>query len=531
LCEAYIIATMSNTLDENLKKLHALDREVVSLENVGNLLAWDAEVNMPEAAVEERAEQRALISGITHAKAVNPEIDRLLKECGSATENPSGDLSLPAVERDFLKVMRRNYDRDTKLPPEFVEEMSRTEGVTEAAWEKAKRANDFASFAPHLEKMLEVMKQAAVYWSGAKTGADAYDCLLDVYEPGLTAAGVEQVFTPLGERLSALLKKIAAKPAPDYSFLSGEDCPVYPAETQDKYCRSLLPRLGWETDRRGRLLKGHFAQVEHPFTESFGRYDARITTHYYEQDPLSGVLSAIHESGHAFYMLDAGKALGSTSLGNDGASMAVHESQSRLWENVIGRSRAFWSFELPHFKEFFPEQLKGVSLDAFYRAMNRVQPSFVRTEADEVTYSLHIILRFEIERRLFDGTLAVKDLPAAWNAEMKKYLGIVPPTDTLGVLQDVHWSEGSFGYFPSYALGNLYGLQAWEALKNDIPDVDDDIAKGNFAPIHAWLGENIHRWGRRLDPPDLIKKATGKPLSADAFLTYIETKYGELYGL
>jgi len=334
------------------------------------------------------------------------------------------------------------------------------------------------------------------------------------------ADAVSAVFTPLGKRLSALFKKIVSQPRPDSSFLDQD----FNIESQAHFSQDLLRRLGFDT-RRGRMDIS-----AHPFTTTLGSDDVRITTRYLPRQVQSGIFSTIHEAGHAFYEMDFPAEIRGSCLA-DGASMGIHESQSRLWENVIGRSLSFWEGMFPVLRSFFPGALSLVSVDDFYRAINLVEPSLIRIEADEVSYSLHIILRFVLERELFSGTLDPANLPDAWRKKMRELLGIEPESDTQGVLQDVHWSMGSFGYFPSYALGNLYGLQFWEKLKSDLPRAGDLIAEGNFAPIRAWLRDTIYVWGQRPDPQDLLKTVTGKGLSAEPFLGYIESKYTGIYGL
>jgi carboxypeptidase Taq len=502
--------------DEALAKLHAIDRECGYIGKAAAVLQWDQETYLPEMGVEDRSEQLALLEGIAHERFVSPETGKLLEELGSVSENPGGDEGLPALERDFVKVLRRNYDRAVKLPSDFVTAAARAEGLSQAAWVQAKGRNDFAAFLPHLETMIDFSRKRSQYWGYTD---NVYDGLLDIYEPGMSASAVSAVFGPLGERLSALLKKISAAPQSDSSFLEGE----FSAETQGAFNRDLMKRLGYDT-RRGRLDVS-----AHPFTTTLGADDVRITTRYLPNNLLSSVFSTIHESGHAFYELSFPTELRGSCLA-DGASMGIHESQSRFWENVVGRSRGFWDWLFPVLQNYFPN-LAGISAETFWRAANKVQPSLIRVEADEVSYSLHIILRFELEKALFSGQLKASNLPAAWRQKMKEILGVEPDTDTEGVLQDVHWSMGSFGYFPSYALGNLYGLQFWQKLKADLPDTEAVIARGDFAPIRAWLSDNIYIWGRRLDPPELLQKVTGKSLSADPFLNYIEEKYTNVYSI
>jgi carboxypeptidase Taq len=509
-----------NSHESSLTKLHAIDRECNHLKKAAAVLQWDQETYLPEMGVEDRSEQLSILETIVHDKFTSSETGKLLAELGSVSGNLRGDEKLPDVERDFLKVLRRSYDKAVKLPSEFVAAMAKAGGLSQAAWIKARKADDFSAFLPHLKTMIDFSRKTAEYWGYGKGGAGSvYDGLLDIYELGMGEDAISGVFNPIRERLSALLKKIAAKPAPDTSFLDREFDP----ETQAAYNSVLMQRLGFDI-RRGRIDVS-----AHPFTTTLGSDDIRITTRYLPRNLLSAIFSTIHESGHAFYELSYPRELRGTSLA-DGASMGIHESQSRFWENVIGRSRSFWEGQLPALQSHFPS-LGGVSLDAFYRAVNQAEPSLIRVEADEVSYSLHIILRFELERDLFSGKIDPANLPDLWRQKMKDILGIEPATDADGVLQDVHWSMGSFGYFPSYALGNLYGLQFFQKLKADIPHFDTAVAKGDFSAIQNWLRENIYVWGCRLDPPELLEKVTGQSLKAEPFLSYIENKYEGIYGI
>jgi len=502
--------------EEILERLHLIDKENCHLERAVAVLRWDQETYLPEKGVEDRSEQLALLESYAHQRLTSPESGRLLSELGSTTENPRGDEKLRPLERDFLKVFRRNYDRAVKLPVDFVSAVAKAEGLSQAAWINAKLDNNYAAFVPHLAKMINFSRQKAVYWGFAD---NPYDGLLDIYESGMDADEVNAVFTPLGKRLSTMIKRIASCPRPESSFLDRE----FDAEGQSLFSREMMKRLGFETSR------GRLDVSAHPFTTSLGSDDVRITTRYLPRQIQSGIFSTIHELGHAFYELDFPSELRGSCLA-EGASMGIHESQSRLWENVIGRSYPFWEAMFPHLRSCFPGVLSLVQADAFYRAINLVEPSLIRIEADEVTYSLHIILRFDLERALFSGALDPADLPAAWREKMLELLGVAPDLDSQGLLQDVHWSIGAFGYFPSYALGNIYGLQFWEKLKSDIPNVEELIAKTKFSPVREWLRENIYIWGRRLDPQDLLKAVTGKALSAEPFLGYIESKYSGVYG-
>ena len=505
---------------EILERLHGIDRESRHLERAVAVLRWDQETYLPEKGVEERAEQLALLEGIVHERLTSPETGALLSELGSTPENPQGDESLPLLERDFLKTFRRNYDRAVKLPRDFVSDAARAEGLSQAAWINARQKNNFSMFLPHLVKMIDFSRKRALYWGYED---NPYNGLLDIYEPGMGSGDVAAVFNPLGKRLSALLKKIASRPRPDTSFLDQD----FDIVGQARFSRDLMERLGFDMSR------GRLDISAHPFTTTLGSDDIRITTRYLSRQVQSGIFSTIHETGHAFYEMDFPAEIRGSCLA-DGASMGIHESQSRFWENVIGRSRSFWEAMFPVLRACFPGALSLVSADDFYRAINAVEPSLVRIEADEVTYSLHIILRFDLECALFSGVLDPADLPAAWRKKMKELLGIEMDPDTSGgaqgALQDVHWSMGSFGYFPSYALGNLYGLQFWEKLKSDVPAAEELISRGDFAPIRGWLRDSIYVWGRRLEPSVLLRTVTGKDLSAEPFLAYIESKYSGVYG-
>jgi carboxypeptidase Taq len=508
--------------DEHLARLHALDRECFHLEKAAAVLQWDQETYLPPQGVEERSEQLALLEEIAHQRLTAPETGRLLAELGSTADNPRGDAALAEIEGDFLRVMRRKYDRAVKLPAEFVAAAARAEGLSQPAWAQARKDNDFAAFLPHLKTMIDFARKRAEFWGFGDTGSGSrglYDGLLDIYEPGMSAAETDAVFTPLRERLTALLKKIRGCPPPDTGFLNQR----FEPEAQARFNQRLMDYLGFDR-RRGRLDAS-----AHPFTTTLGPHDIRITTRYFPDNVLSSIFSVIHESGHAFYEMGFAPELRGTCLA-DGASMAIHESQSRFWENVVGRSRPFWEGFFPALRDAFPGELGGIGVDAFYRAVNQVRPSLIRVDADEVSYALHIILRFELEKRLISGELAAEKLPAAWREYSREYLGIESETDADGVLQDVHWSMGSFGYFPSYALGNLYGLQILRKIKGEVPDFETAIVQGKFGALRGWLNDNIYCWGCRLEPAELLGKITGEKLSVLPFLEYIEEKYTKLYG-
>jgi carboxypeptidase Taq len=386
---------------ETLEKLHTIDRESRHLERAIALLQWDQETLLPPEGVEERSEQLALLEGIAHRRFIEPETGRLLAGAGSSAENPRGDESLTTLERDFLRVIRRRYDRAIKLPSDFVSESARAEGLSQAAWARARQDNDFAAFLPHLKTMVDISRKKAEYWGFGNNGKTLYDGLLDIYEPGMGQAEIGALFTTLRNRLSALLRKIQNSAPPDTCFLKQP----FPIEQQAAFNQKLMDYIGFDS-RRGRLDIS-----AHPFTSTLGSNDIRITTRYFPNNVLSGIFSVIHESGHAMYEMGFPQELHGTCLA-DGASMALHESQSRFWENVIGRSLCFWEGLLPLLREHFPEQLADVQAGQFYRAANEVKPSLIRVDADEVSYSLHIILRFELEQQLISGALEPENLPA-----------------------------------------------------------------------------------------------------------------------
>ena len=501
-----------------IERLIELDREQVLVSHIEATLSWDQETYMPPAAIEERSEQLALLEGLAHEKLTNPEIGKLLLALGSTPANPQGLEALSPEERAYLRSFRRAYDQATKLPTDLVTDLARTTALAQSAWVDARTNDDFAAFAPYLEKMLELNRRKATCLDPSKP---VYDVLLDLYEPGSTEAGIAAVFKALRGELVALLGKIRSRPQVDDSFLY-RHCPE---ANQAAISQWVMDLMGYDKAR------GRLDTVAHPFTTTLGSDDIRITTRYLEDNFASSVFSTIHESGHALYELGIAPspAFRRTKLA-DAASMAVHESQSRLWENMVGRSAAFWKPNYAKLQSLAGGILDDVSLDAFVRAINKVEPSLIRTEADEVTYSLHIILRFELESDLLSGRLAVKDLPSAWNAKMKELLGVVPPNNAQGCLQDVHWSIGYLGYFPSYALGNLYAAQLWDRMMETLPNAEANIARGDVTAVREWLREKIHRYGTTWLPGELIERATGEGLDAKHFVAYLNKKYARIYG-
>ncbi|HET7839478.1 MAG TPA: carboxypeptidase M32, partial [Rectinemataceae bacterium] len=416
------------------------------------------------------------------------------------------------------RVLRRDYDKETKLPAALVEEIARETSLSQATWAEARGKSDFAAFAPHLEKVVALMKEKA-----ACLGPDRkpYDVLLDLYEPGSTEASVAEVFGSLRKDLVSILGRIRSRPQVDDRALHAH-CPK---AAQIQISEWLMDVLAYD---RGR---GRLDQTAHPFTTTLGVDDIRITTRYLEDYLPSSVFSTMHETGHALYELGIDPAPGfrGTRLA-EASSMAIHESQSRLWENIVGRSQAFWKPNYAKLRSLSGGSLGGLELEGFVRAVNKVEPSFIRTEADEVTYGLHVILRFELEAELISGRLAARDLPAAWNAKMKELLGIVPPDDARGCLQDVHWSAGLFGYFPSYSLGNLYAAQFWRTMRDTMPGLEAEIEAGRLGGLLSWLRGNIHRPGSTWLPGELVQRVTGGPLDSRHFVEYLGEKYARIYG-
>ncbi len=502
-----------------LEPLTTLLTEIQHLNSAASVLSWDQETYMPPGGGVARADQIATLQGLAHQKLVSPEIERLLvmwvdPASGLALETPGDSWDEPS--RSLLREVWRDFSRAKKLPSEFVIRLSRECSLAQQVWSEARRRNDFKSFLPNLRTVLELKKEEAQYLGYA---ASPYDALLDIYEPGSTVAALTPLFAQLKTRLVPLLKRVMASP------IKIDDSVLYRRYDQAKqleYSRLVLTAMGYDFER------GRLDLSAHPFTTSFHPTDVRLTSRVYEQELPVCLFSCIHEGGHGLYDQGLDPRYYGTPLG-DSVSLGIHESQSRLWENCVGRSRAFWRFFYPLLRQTFPDQLEDVSFDRFYGAINRAKPSLIRVEADELTYNLHIMLRFEIEQDLIEGRVHTEDLPAVWREKMREYLGVVPETDADGVLQDVHWSLGSFGYFPTYTLGNLYAVQFYDQARQELPHLENQIAQGQLLELRRWLEQKIHRWGRMFTPSHLCERVTGKSLSPEPFLTYLEKKFGELY--
>jgi carboxypeptidase Taq len=483
-------------------------REIHTLRGISAVVGWDEQVYMPPKGGEARAKHSALLATLEHDRQADPALGEYLRACRN-------DPKLSPAQKALVREARRDYDKATKIPFELVRAISETSVKAHAVWVEARKTNSFRSFAPLLSRLVRLRKDEAKAL-GVPKGGVPYDALLNQYEPGATVRELDPLFARTREMTLAVLRRIAAsRRKPDVSILKRR----YPIEGQEKLSALLLKFMHYD------LKAGRLDRSVHPFTTGIDIQDVRITTRYEERWLPGGLFGTIHETGHALYDQALPLAYAGTPLA-EYLSMGLHESQSRLWENQIGRSRAFWTFLFPKLRGLFRDTLKDVGLDDFYAAINAVRPSLIRVEADEVTYNLHIIVRYELEKALFSGDLSVKDLPAVWNSKMKEYLGIVPRTDAEGVLQDVHWSSGSFGYFPTYLLGNLYAAQWMATLRRDFPDLDKRLARGDFLTVKKWLNEKIHRHGRRYSASELCRRVSGETLNPEHFGNYLKDKYG-----
>jgi carboxypeptidase Taq len=509
---------MTSTLLSSYKKLIEKNKEMVILASAASILNWDMETKMPPKGIKMRSLQLAMFSKIGHKISTDPEIGRLIKIILNHPEYESLDL----VHKRNLYLIKKSYDEQTKLPEDLVVEISKQKALTIDIWKKAKATKNFDKFKPELTKLFELKKQAAHILMEVKETATPYDALLDIFEPKITTQEISKVFNELKKGLIAVLKKCEVSPKqPDISILKRH----VPIETQQNISKILAKFLDYDiwSDKAG----GRIDETEHPFTT--GYYDdVRITTHYYSTRFASSFFSIMHEGGHAIYEQNLNSEWIFQPLG-EACSMGFHESQSRFVENIVGRSREFWTYFLPKLKKLTSPMFSDVRLDDFVRAINCINPSKIRIEADEVTYGLHIIVRFNIERDLFAEKITIDELPQVWNESYSDYLNVNVENDSEGVMQDTHWASGQFGYFPSYALGNIYSGQLLATMERDLKDWKSQLENGNFRNIKQWLVNNIHSFGNLYNPPELIKKVTGKELAVDSYLSYLNKKYSKLY--
>ena len=505
---------MAGNTSEKLQQLRQILAEVTDLNRAAMLLEWDQETYMPAGGVQGRADQLSTLLRLSHVRFISDEVGRLLE----SLEDEVAGLAFESDEASIVRVTRRDYDQACKLPPDLVAEIARAGSVARPVWEKARHDENFTLFAPYLEKNVELNRRIA---DALGYKDKPYDALIDRSEPGMTTAELAAIFAELKQAIVPLVADIArhSEAVDDSVLYRGFD-----PDLQLSYALDVVKRLGYD------LVRGRQDISTHPFSTGFGPGDVRITTRVSRDFFNECLFGSIHESGHAMYNQGMSTEIDRTPLW-DGASPGVHESQSRLWENVVGRSLPFWRHFYPSLQAVFPEPLRGVDVTAFYRAVNKSQPSFIRVEADEVTYNMHVLLRFELENELLEGTLKVKDVPEAWNTRFKSYLGLDVPNDREGALQDIHWSFVSFGIFPGYTIGNLISAQLMEKIRADIPDLDAQIEQGQFATLLSWLRKYVHRHGRKFTPNELLERVTGKPLTAAPWIAYVQKKFGALYGL
>ncbi len=482
-----------------------------SLQAAMILFEWDTDTEAPEEASKFTAPLMGCLSSMFREENVNSEVKELLGEL-------KDDTSLSEEEAAVVRILNKSLARMESIPADEYRKYAELTASSTTIWARAKQNNDYASFAPVLQQIIDYNRKFAGYTR--KEGMSLYDALLDNYEEGFTEPVLDEFFAQMKEAIVPLLRKVSEKnDTIDTSVLSQK----YDVATQKEFCHYLAGYLGFDFKR------GVIAESAHPFTTELHNHDVRITDHYYENMGTSSIFSVIHETGHALYEQDIDDAITLTPAGR-GASMGLHESQSRLMENMIGRSRAFWVPVYPKLQEYFPEQLKDVSLDDFIKMINKAQGSLIRTEADELTYCLHVMIRYEIEKDLIDGDLRVEDVPEVWNQKYEEYLGVRPQNDTEGVLQDIHWSQGSIGYFPSYALGSAMAAQFYHAMEQDI-DIEKCLTEGNLAPIHEWLKEKIHHYGSVKKTRDILKDVTGEDFNPKYYIDYLTEKYTKLYDL
>jgi carboxypeptidase Taq len=493
---------MSDALDQLKERL----AEVQDLGKVMRVLSWDQQTKMPRAGFRHRAEQMGTLSRIAHEKFTDPAVGKLLDELAPIADSLDPD----SDDARLIRLVRRDYEKAVKVPSSLRAEISRAASEGNPVWVKAKAENDFASFLPALQRNVELKLQ---YVDLVADGADErYDVLLDDYEPGAKTAEVRAVFEELKPPLVALIAELRDREVDD-SFLTGD----FPVERQEALSYEIIDLFGHRPD------SWRIDPTEHPFASGPGRNDVRITTHYHP-DSLQSLFSTMHEYGHGLYSHQQPEHLERLPTGGP-CSLGIHESQSRLWENLVGRSIPFWRFFYPRLQETYPEQLGGVTLEQFMPAINRSKPGLIRIDADEVTYGMHVMLRFELEQDIVEGRVELKDLPEVWNQKMWDYLGVEVPDDAHGVLQDVHWSGASIGYFSTYLLGTVMSVQIWEAVLRDVPDLEEQVGRGEFTALRDWLGERIHVLGRKFTSQEVLERATGSPLQAQPYLDYLRLKY------
>lgn len=500
---------------DELTELEQRLSEVYELRYAARSLEWDQWALMPESASEDRGRQLAAVQSVAHERFTDPRVGELLEELKPLEAACSYD----ACEASLVRVTRREYERETKKPADLVRRLAEHSGVSYAAWARAKRENDFEIARPHLERSLDLsLEMAECLRNGSESSANA---LLALADPGMSAEKISEVFGGLRTSLVPLSQRLAEEPAPDDSCLQGR----YPIREKLAFAEEVIRRIGYDFSR------GRHDVADSPFMSRLSANDVRVVTREKEGDLRRPLFASLHEAGHALYEQGIPGQFAGTPLG-EGNSTSLHESQSRLFENIVGRSRPFVEFFYPRLQKYFPSELGSVSLDAFWRAINRVEPTLIRTQADEVTYNLHVVMRFDLELALLEGKLAVRDLPEAWRERMREDLGIVPEDDREGCLQDPHWyDEGVGGLFHGYALGNLLSAQFYAAARREHPVIPASMASGQFGTLRGWLSNNVWHHGGKLTAEEVVKEATGSPIAVEPFVDYLRSKYGELYGI
>lgn len=500
-------------MKEKLQQFRAHLAQFVDITAAAQVLSWDQETNMPPGGASGRADQISTLRGLAHQLLVGEQTARFLDELTPLLD----ELPYDSDDASLIRVVKREYEKRSKIPVELVVEIARTAGLAKEAWKEARAKADYRIFEPMMQRTVELQRKKAECFAPYD---NPYDPLLDDYEPGMSYEYINGVFSALKPLLIDLVRQIGEhQDAVDRSILERE----VGAAQQIALSREVAARLGYDFEH------GRLDLAPHPFTASFGRGDVRITTKVLPDDALSCLMSTIHEAGHGMHGQNISPSLYRTPIGMF-SSMSIAESQSCFYENIIGRSRPFWAYWFPRLQEAFAPVYDDVSLDDFYRAVNYSAPSLIRTEADEVTYGLHIMLRFELENDMINGRIDVARLPEEWNARMEAYLGIVPPNDAVGVLQDIHWSQGAIGYFPDYLLGSIYASQLWEKMQQDIPDVEEQIERGEFDEILGWNRDHVMQHGMKFTFPELVERTVGE-FSYEPYINYLRTKYGEVYGL
>lgn len=498
-------------MKESLDFIYKQQKELSHFGGIAALLSWDQMTYMPPKGNEERAEQLSLISRLSHERAVSEEFYNHLKKLNEDASQ--------LTEKDRIVVIRlkKDIEKARKLPSAFVEKFSRVSSLAYAAWQEAREKNVFSLFAPHLETIVELEKQYCDYM---KVPGHPYNSLLDDYEEGMTVDTLRKEFHALRPQLVEILHKITTSMAYQKQQTLSLKLSM---EQQKEFCHLFLTQLNLPFDR------ARLDVSTHPFTTTMADDDVRITTNYEREGFLSSLFSTVHEAGHALYELGLPKGEYKDTVISDAPSLGLHESQSRFWENMIARGKPFWKFFSPRFAQIAPQQCSNMTAPSWYRAVNQLRPSFIRVEADELTYCLHVILRFELELDLIEGKITVAELPRCWNEKMNELLGITPKNDKEGVLQDMHWSTGEFGYFPTYAIGTIYASQLFKKFLQEHPSADEEIAQGNFNAIQSWLHDHVHRYGRLMTADEIIKKTCGEGLNSKVFVTYLKEKYYPLY--